>query len=59
MNEKTYNFKVKGTDEKERQEKLKAADAIIKNLKHADLLLLANAIKTNPELIDQARPFLT
>ena len=57
--EKTYNFKITAADDKQCLEKMQAANDLVKNLKHADLLLLAKAVKTKPGLIDQARPFLS
>lgn len=57
--EKSYTFKVTAADEKQCIEKMQAATDLVKNLKHTDLLLLAKAVKTNPGLIDQARPFLS
>lgn len=57
--EKSYTFKITAADEKQCVEKMQAASDLVKNLKHADLIMLAKAVKTNPGLIEQARPFLS
>lgn len=56
--EKQYLFSVSGHDEKQCLEKMQAAKDILKSLKHDDLRMLANAVKSAPGLIDQARPLL-
>lgn len=58
MVQKTYNFTISKPTDKECLEAMTAASDLVKSLKHEDLLLLANAAKTKPHLIETARPFL-
>lgn len=58
MESVTYKFEIKKPTKAQCAEAIKAADTLVKCLTHEDLLLLANAAKTKPHLIETARPFL-
>lgn len=58
MESATYNFTITKPTKEQCKEAMQAASDLVKSLKHEDLLLLANAAKTKPHLIETARPFL-
>ncbi len=54
----TYKFEIKKPTREQCKEAINAADALVKNLEHSDLLLLAKTAKENPGLIVAAREYM-